>query len=47
MLKTGTVIRWLIITAAIMVTLYVDKRKKPEKDSLTIEMRKTGNDRWE
>jgi putative membrane protein len=26
---------------------FVDDRKEPEKDSSTIEMRKTGNDRWE
>ena len=26
---------------------FVDDRKKPEKDSSTIEMRKTGDDRWE
>lgn len=27
--------------------LFVDHKKKPKKDSSTIEMRKTGDDRWE
>ncbi len=35
------------IVSAILGSFVADDRKKPEKDSKTIEMKKTGDDRWE
>ena len=35
------------IVNAILGVFVSDNRKKPEKDSLAIEMKKTGDDRWE